>query len=834
MTFFRASLDTIAEIVGATRPPTGGDTEVCAVATDTREPPRQSFVFIALRGPNFDGNAFLADAERAGAVAVVADRDPVSEIGIPVLRVPDGLEALQALAAWWRGHFQGPVVGITGSNGKTVVKEMANAILSGVRKTYRSPGSFNSQVGVALSVLRAPSDAGTYLFECGVSRRGEMARLEAIVRPDIGVLTNIGIAHLAGFGTSQNIAVEKLRLFRNLTGRLIAHESAGDYAASTHGSFELTLVGRDSEGWVRVHDSAASAHGFTLELDLPDGTTPSFNLPCHAAHDVDNAVCAAAVATALGCSPREIAAGLEAFSPAPLRIEVHTSTTGSNITLINDSYSADPVSMQSGLRTLARLAGDRRSIAVLGEMRDLGERSAEEHKEVGRSAAQLGVQILVVVGEGARPIASGATSAGLEVENVFWVSDPLASSELLHELLKPNDIVLVKASRPIQLEQVADQVLESMAPTRAYIDLSVIADNVRRLRAWMGPGVAAMAVVKSFGYGSDAERVSELLQNQGVDYLCVAYPDEGVLLRRRGIHVPILVSSVVPSEARKIVSYGLSAVCFTEEVLDALSGAAREAGRTVPVHVKVDTGMGRFGVEVGDAAAFAGAVAAREGLVLEGIMSHLAVADDPQQDPYTEGQIARFRRTVETLDEAGHHPRFVHLANSAGLWRFPNAHFNAVRFGLGLYGCLDCDEPAPGAPELSPAISLHSRIIGIREIEKDRSVGYGRTYKTDVPTRIGLVGLGYNDGLPWSVSNKAALWIRGGRVPIVGNVCMDVTMVDLNGQQDVQVGDDVIIYGTGEHGEPTVAEVARWAGTIPYEVLCRIGLRVQRIIRLAT
>ena len=833
MSFFRASLQTIAEIIGAPPPPGADEVQVGAIATDTREPPRQPFVFVSLRGPNFDGNAFLADAEKAGAVAVVADCLPESQLGVPVLQVADGLDALQALAAWWRGHFQGTVVAITGSNGKTVVKEMANAILSGARKTYRSPGSFNSQVGVAHSVLRAPSDSEVYLIECGVSRRHEMQRLERMVRPDLGVLTNIGTAHLAGFGTSAQIAAEKLQLFRKMTSRLVAHETTSEYMEAGQ-AYEVVLAGRSSEAWARIRDDASSAHGFVLEISVPDGVTPSFSLPCHAAHDMDNAVCAAAVAAALGCSPVQIAEGLEAFSPEPLRIEVHTSTTGSNITLINDSYSADPVSMQSGLRTLARLSRDRRSIAVLGEMRDLGEGAGVEHREVGRLAAQLGIDTLVVVGEGARPIATGAEDAGLATGHVHWVSEATASSDLLHQLLRPNDVVLVKASRPIRLEKVADQILESMAPTRAYIDLAVIADNVRRLRAWMGPEVAVMAVVKSFGYGSDAERVSELLQDRGVDYLCVAYPDEGVLLRRRGIHMPILVTSVVPAEARKMVSYGLSPVCYTEDVLDALGDAALEAGRQVPVHVKIDTGMGRFGAEQSDALAFAEAVTERRGLLLEGVMSHLAVADDPEQDAYTEAQIARFRRTVTELDEAGYRPRFVHLANSAGLWRFPSAHFNAVRFGLGLYGCMDCDDPAPGAPELAPAISLHSRIVGIREIETGRSVGYGRTYTTEAPTRVGLVGLGYNDGLPWSVSNKAALWIRGSRVPIVGNVCMDVTMVDLNGHDDVQVGDDVVIYGTGEEGEPTVAEVARWAGTISYEILCRIGTRVQRIIRLAT
>lgn len=831
---FRATLETLLQITGGRRhgPSDPGEHWVEAVSTDTRRAPRRPFVFVALRGPNFDGNRFAAAACDAGASVLVLEQPPAEPPAIPVILVDDGLAALQALAGWWRGHFEGQVVGITGSNGKTAVKEMAHAVLTGVHRVFRSPGSFNSQVGVALSLLRAPDDADVYLIECGVSRPGEMDRLQAIVRPDIGLLTNIGTAHLAGFGAPEVIAREKAQLFRAVPHAVIAHEVARAWAADLAPVTPLWVGAGRGADWL-VEAGHGTATGFRFELSHPAGRVGPITVHSFAAHDVGNAALAAALAVRLGVGAGPIGEGLASYSPSPQRIEVHTSTTGSNITLINDSYSADPLSMDSALATLRRLAVGRRALAVLGGMADLGEESAARHRDVGERVARDGVTLLVTVGRGADEIAAGARSAGMAPEAVLSASDAADAARALEPHLEPDDVVLVKASRPNRLEHTAQDILEAMSPTRAYIDLEAIADNVRRLRAWMGSEVSLMAVVKSFGYGSDAVRVSELLQDQGADYLCVAYPDEGVLLRRRGISLPILVTSVVPSEADKVAKYGLSAVCFSDELADGLVLAAERHGRIINVHLKVDTGMGRFGLPPEHIPDFARRLDAAGGLRLEGVMSHLSVADDPAQDEYTRAQIDRFRSVVDQLTAMGLTPPYVHIANSAGLWRFPEAHFNAVRLGLGLYGALDCGSPALDAPELTPAISLHSRLVGIREIASGQSVGYGRTYTTGRATRIGLVGLGYNDGLPWSASNKAMLWVNQRRVPIVGNVCMDVTMVDLSDVPEARVGDDVIIYSGGDRGEPTVTELAAWAGTIPYEILCRIAPRVRRIVRLA-
>jgi alanine racemase len=426
--------------------------------------------------------------------------------------------------------------------------------------------------------------------------------------------------------------------------------------------------------------------------------------------------------------------------------------------------------------------------------------------------------LLITVGDEAATIAQAAVAAGLPDSRVVRTRDAAECAAALDHHLRQGDVVLVKASRPLRLEQTAEHLLESLSPTRLYVDLGVVAENVRRVRAWTGTGVGLFAVVKSFGYGADAVRVSEQLERLGVDYLAVAYPDEGALLRRRGIQAPILVFNVTLHEADKIVAHRLSAVVHSVDLIHRLQSLAARSSATIPVHLKVDTGMARFGVRADEVEEVAQLVADQPNLVLEGLMSHLAAADDPDQDEFTRRQITAFRSAVSCLGGLGLRPRFIHLANSAGILRFPEAHFNAVRLGLGLY---------------ASAMALHSRVVGIREIDAGDTVGYGRSYTASEPMRIGLVGLGYNDGLPWAVSNKGGLWIREKRAPIVGNVCMDVTMVDLSDIPDARVGDDVVVWGDGAKGFPTIEEVATLAGTIPYEILCRVSPRVQRIMQLA-
>ena len=832
MNRFHTTLGNLADLLDAGLAPEFRERSIRSICTDSRQMGGGESLFVPIQGPNFDGHRFLDDAARLGALGALARRGGGHTSELPLLEVDDTVVALQKIASWWRSQLNGTVVGITGSNGKTITKEMANSILAQSNRVYRSPGSFNSQVGVALSLLRAPTDCDIYLIECGISRPNEMERLQRMVDPDIGLITNIGTAHIAGLGNAQGIAREKSLLFRDMKGPLIAHESVASFAHIVDLPAELILAGRGAKAAVRVHDEELNTTGCGFRLEHHSSSV-LIQMSSFAAHDVDNASCASALAISLGSTLAEIRNGLETHEPVPLRIEVHTSTTGSGITLINDSYSADPVSMASALRTLQSLSGPRRSIAILGEMKELGEQSEAEHRRIGELARAAGVAHLIVVGEKAEPILDAARESGLPDDCRHRALSAEEAGTIVKHLMKPNDVILVKASRPLRLENTAHQVLETLSPTRAYIDLGVIAENVRHLRAWMGGGVALMAVVKSFGYGSDPVRVSELLQQLGADYLVVAYPDEGVLLRRSGITLPILVCSVTPAESGKVAAHSLSAVVYTTELLEALN-AVGSVERPIPVHLKVDSGMGRFGLEPAAAREFAVAVGAHSGVFLEGVMSHLAAADDPSQDDYSAEQIRVFAQTVDELENEGITPRFIHLANSAGLWRFPGAHFNAVRLGLGLYGCLDCESTAPDAPQLAPAISLHSRLIGLRDIKPGQTIGYGRNFKADKPMRIGLVALGYNDGLPWRLSNTGFLFLRGKRAPIVGNVCMDVTMIDLTDIPAATVGDDVVVYGSGDSGEPTVVEVARLADTIPYELLCRISARVRRIARLVS
>jgi alanine racemase len=391
-------------------------------------------------------------------------------------------------------------------------------------------------------------------------------------------------------------------------------------------------------------------------------------------------------------------------------------------------------------------------------------------------------------------------------------------------------MVLVKGSRPAKLEKVVDLLLTPLSPARVYVDLDKLSENLDRLRGLVGPSVKLMPVVKSFGYGLDSRKLAETFEASGADYLGVAYPDEGVALRRHGIHLPIMVQNVLPHEASKVVEHRLDAQISDLDTARRLGAHAQAYGREVGLHLKVDTGMGRAGVLPRAARELAAALVEVPGCKLVGLMTHLAAADEEAHDEFTRAQIASFRELRDDLQDDGIEFEVVHAANSAGSVRFPESHFSMVRSGIGLVGYLDLD--APEESPFAPIIRFVSQVVGVRELPPGHPVGYGLSWRaSEGHRRLAVVAVGYNDGYPRHLSNKGWMMIAGTRCPVVGKVCMDVTMVDISDVSDeVSLGDEVVVYGT-EPEEPDLADMAALAGTIPYELLTRISPRVRRIYR---
>lgn len=812
------------------------------VVTDSRGSLPEQSLFVALVGDRFDGHDFVDEAVDKGADAAMISRGDSSDYpDCDLLAVDDTLEGLQDLARCWRANFEVPVVGVTGSNGKTIVKNMLAGIVAREQTVHRSPASYNSQVGVPLTLLELEAEHRFSVVEAGISRPGEMERLERMIRPTAGILTNIGLAHAAGLETLETTAREKLKLFERLGDGPLIHPAVSEplepfvlpgEPVSFGCAFPTDAAPTADRADYLVTEAERADGRFDFVVEFPDGTRPRFRLHAAGEHNLLNAAAAIAAAAEHGVSVDSIREGLAAHETSPLRLEMHTTPQG--VTLINDAYSSDPMSARAALRTLEQYAADGRTIAILGDMLDLGERSEQAHRELGEVTARTGVDRLVCYGDRARAIGSSAIDAGLDRRHVDHTEDLDELHDLLDGLLHSGDVVLFKASRRLELDRAAERLLESVAPTRLQIDLDAIRENFHALRRRLDDETEFMAVVKSFGYGNDSTRISQTLAQEGVGHLAVAYPDEGIPLRDRGLQLPVLVMNVLPAEADKIVKYDLSALAYTRPVVEALADHAdrRDAG-PVPLHLKVDTGMNRVGLPPEDAPEFARYVAGRRGVRIAGLATHFAAADLPDEDEFTRRQLDRFRGVLDEIRSDGIDPGLVHAANTAAAWRFPDAQFDMVRIGLGLYG-LAPSEPVYGAAETTrSALRFTTRIVHIKDVEPGETVGYGRTWRAAEPRSIATIAAGYNDGFPRFMSNGGEVLVGGRRCPVVGNVCMDVSMVDVTELPEARVGDEVVLFGTDRRGDRPrripVDEIAERGDTINYEILCNISPRVRRI-----
>jgi alanine racemase len=805
---------------------------ISGISIDSRKPIGDDFIFWALKGQHFNGNDFVEDALAGGAKAAVVSREelfrkPISENGALIL-VEDPLASLQKLAAVYRRRFNFPVVGITGSNGKTLVKEMLASILCLDRKTYRSPLSYNTQIGAALGLLGMRAEHEIALIEAGISLPGEMDRLEAMIKPDHGILTIISKAHIGGLGSLENALAEKKRLFGNLTKDSFLVLNADDsLSMSIAGSTPARIVtfGLSESADVRGVDIvSAPEQGHRFQIIL-FGKSVDINLPVPGRFNIHNALAAAATATLLGASPACIKKGLEQFHPSPMRLEIHTTVTG--VTLINDTYNSDPASLKGALDALTKVGKGRRKIAILSEMLDLGLHSREEHLAVGKEVVRAEVDHLITVGENAALIGQAAALEGMSTRRITNTRSYNEAAAELEKTMNRGDVVLFKGSRWFRLERIAKELVGSIGPTRLTVNLDAIAANIKTIRGIVGDDVAIMPVVKSFSYGNDSIRTSKIALENGVSNLAVAFPDEGATLRENRIEAPILVFNVLPEEVDKIVRYRLSSVVPSLELAQALNqGASRH--KKIPVHLKIDTGMGRSGVWAEDAIPFVEQVHCFKNLLVEGIMTHFSSADDPESDDYTLMQMRLFDSLLDELKKRGFSFKYMHAGNTAGLVRFPQTHYNMVRPGLGIYG-LYPSKAVRNMVNLEQVITFSTKIAQLKEQPAGRAISYNRRFVTQRASRIATLHVGYNDGYPRFQSNVGQVLVRGRRANVIGTVCMDTLMIDVTDIPEVRVGDEVVLIGRQGSEEILADDIASNGNTINYEIICKISPRVTRI-----
>ncbi len=808
---------------------------LCAVRIDSRRVARGD-LFFALAGRRRDGHDFAAAALAAGAALVVVRRGwpglaAALAAGGAVLAVDKPLDALQALAAWYRRQHIQRVVAITGSNGKTVVKNALTTLLASRWRVAASPGSWNSQVGVPLAVLAAPAGTEIGVFEAGVSAPGEMERLAAILQPDCGVLVNVGLAHIAAFGSREVTAREKLRLFRDLPpdGWLILPDDPLVETASL--GCRRVRAGEDDP---RELERRPCPVGTELRLDFA-GRIESLTVRTRSGPLLDDLLIAICAARRLAVPVEEVLAALADHRFGPTRME--TWRTPEGITIVNDTAADDPLSVQAALEAVAAGAeelGGRR-LFVFGGMEELGERQASEHALIGRLAAERGFSQLLLLPHPAREHTAAAWRAARPGVPPLELADSSELRETVRQLARRGDTLLLKGPAQQGLAAAACAIWESMAPRRFLVDLDAIRGNLERFRALCGPDVAILAVLKAWAYGSELARMGTALQESGVDWIGVSAADEGATLRRAGVHLPILVLLMDIDEVDKALRWRLTPVVYSLAFARSLVEILRQRNASCAVHLEIDSGMGRLGVAPGEAIAAARLLRGSGVTRLSGLMTHLASADDPATDAFSRAQLRRFEEAVAAIRaEAapGEPAPLLHAAATSAAVRFPEARLDMVRLGLGLYGI----HPSPAVAEamdLNLAVAFVSRLAQVALWPRGQRIGYGGTYVIEAERqRVGIVAVGYNDGVPWRSANRGEVMVLGRRVRVLGRVSMDSMAVDLDPVPEAAVGDEVLILGSHEGQELRPEEVAERAGTIPYELLVNIdSRRVQRLFR---
>ena len=813
-----------AQLIGAESPISVGH-----LAIDSRKPiDTDNTLFFALPGDRHDGHTYIPELIERGVKAFVVSHAPAPDLQERAcfLVVPDPLHALQRIAALHREGLTIPVIGITGSNGKTIVKEWLYQMLRSEEHIVRSPGSWNSQVGVPLSVWEMDPSHTLGIFEAGISKRGEMELLAPIIAPTIGVLTTIGPAHGEGFIDDAEKTREKCALFKNAqavvccTDQPVVREAMEELSPPL-----LRNWSRNDQAFVRVVNEQIHTNATELTV-LYNGSQLNFMVPFTDRAGVDNAITCITVLLHLQKDPSWISDRLRTLEPVEMRLRTMEGLHGS--TLIDDSYSNDLASLGIALDHQARIAQGRKRMVVIGDIAESALDPVKLYADVAGQLTLAGVDKLFAVG----PRISAQRSS-FPVSTQFFKN----TSDLLRELdpaVFGGSVVLVKGARSLHLEAVVQRWQHQVHGTELEIDLEAIRTNLNFYRKLLSsplpgrgaggealPRVRIMAMVKAFGYGSGAVELARLFAHERVDYLGVAYADEGIELRQRGIDLPILVMNPEPVPHETLHRSNLEAELYDQVSLHAAIDFARTLREPLKVHLKLDTGMHRLGFMESELPALLSELKEAP-LKIMSIFSHLAASEDPQQDAFTKEQIAQFASMCHGIDEVLGYQPLRHIANSAGISRFPEAHFDMVRLGIGLHGIGNSDAERT---QLIATATLRTVIAQVKEIAEGDAVGYGRHATVDRVTRIAVLPIGYADGFSRRLGNgQGRAWIAGKEARTIGNICMDMCMVDVT---DIPCtsGDEVIIFNK-DHG---LAEYAKDLGTIPYEALTSIAQRVKRV-----
>jgi len=772
----------------------------------------ENTLFFALIGPNHDGHIYIEELINKGVQHFVVSHIPENVSGkANFLVVENTLDALQKFASYYRSLFEFPIIGITGSNGKTIIKEWLNFLLSPDYNIIRSPKSYNSQVGVPLSILGINEKHNLGIFEAGISMMHEMEKLQKIIRPTIGILTNIGSAHDEGFPSVAEKIKEKLKLFTSVNVLILnKNKTISAFVNPKIKTFSWCSDDKSADVFITKKNIGELTE---LQVTYREETFP-ITIPFQDQASVENAIHCMMVMLYFGYNQKVIQTRMSQLYPVEMRLKVKNGIY--NCTLIDDSYSSDFQSLKIALDFLEHQKQHKKKTIILSDIFQSGLSNEELYSQVSQ---------LIISNKINRVIGIGETISQFKNKfiNSITFKEVNEFASAFDNLNFENETILIKGARDFHFEEIVSMLEEKTHETVLEINLNAISHNLNFYKSKLAPKTKMMVMVKAFGYGNGGFEIANLLEHHKVDYLGVAFADEGISLKSAGISVPIMVLNPESTSFAAIIQHQLEPEIYSIKGLKAfLKIAEQKKLKNFPIHIKIDTGMHRLGFEEEHLPELIQILKGNELVQIKSILSHMATSDDMKHDAFSKSQIALFEKLSKQLITELHINPIRHMLNTSGITNYPEAQYDMVRLGIGLYGISNDPEEQK---ELENVGTLKSIISQIRTIDAGESVGYGRRFIAEKTTKVATIPIGYADGIRRSWGNGVGyVTINGKQAKIIGSICMDMLMVNVT-DIDCKEGNTVIIFGEN----PTVSFMAKQLNTIPYEILTSISQRVKRV-----
>lgn len=778
-----------------------------------------STVFIAMSGNHKDGHEYVKDAYQKGIRHFIVQQD-LSKLftDASFVLVDNTIQALQDFSQFHRSQFDILILGITGSNGKTIVKEWLYQLLHTEYDVCRSPKSYNSQIGVPLSVLQLEEHHNFGIFEAGISTVGEMQNLQNIIQPSIGIFTNIGPAHNAGFEDIEQKVCEKMILFEHCDQLIYCSDYEVIHQNVPSGVEKITW-GWSSDAHYRIISQNIIQNHTHVEMQSKKGGI-TFNIPFTDKAYIEDCIHCVVLMLELGFEIAQISKKISLLRLLPMRLELKYGLN--DCVIIDDSYSADLLSLETALEFFRQQDSRKKKTLIISAFDQSGMNDQQLITELIRLIKINQFQKVIAVGNLFMQYANRLNLLKVEL-HCFYSTEDLLSQ--LEGIGFDREIILIKGARQYQFERVSYQLLGQSHRTVLEIDLNALSDNFDVFRSLLSKKTGIIPMVKAFSYGSGSTEIATMLESKGVEYLAVAYVDEGIKLREGGIKARIMVMNPSIQEFHKMVEYHLEPEIYNTSILRALIYYLETSGYTshYPIHLKLETGMNRLGFQKEMLDELILILMDQDVVKVATVFSHLAASDEPSMDSFSLEQLHRFDEMSINVIESLDYPIKRHILNSSGIVRFKDFQMDYVRLGIGLYGV---DSSNTIQDKLTNIGTLKTTISQIKYVPIGETVGYGRKGKKDYPIKVAVIAIGYADGYDRRFSNGVGeVFINGQKAKIIGNVCMDMCMADITHIDDVQEGEEVEIYGKNI----SIIECAEKIGTIPYELLTKISRRVRRV-----